>query len=526
MKVAVFLCVFGLSVAVPMIRQPAREILGSINRISHPMDEQESRIVGGQTASTGEWPWQISLQIGTSHICGGSLISANRVLTAAHCVEAYSNRPTTYEVEAGITRVSATGERRTVTRVNLHPQYSGSSAGYPNDIAVLELSSAFPLGSTIALATLPSNNEDFLSEPQNCWMTGWGRTNVGTSGSTSNSLMEAQIRNIGNTECANRWSGINGASIFSSHICLYEEGKSACSGDSGGPYVCEKNGQWRLAGVTSWGISTCSGSYPSVYTRVSSYLSWISNYLFPDGLHRIVNGQEASPGEWPWQVSLQYRQFSFLQFSHICGGSLIRPNWVLTAAHCVDGMTSSNLRIEAGIDKVSENGATRSISRIIMLQHPQYSSSAAGYPNDIALLELSSSFTVGGDIQLATLPTNANEDFLSITDCYITGWGRTSGGGSTSDVLMEAQMRNIANTECATRWSSVNGAAIFDTHICPFEQNKSACNGDSGGPYVCKKNGDYMLAGVTSWGISTCDGTYPSVYTRVSKYLDWMANYI
>lgn len=268
------------NIAVPTLFQPAKEILrSSVSRIAHPMDEVESRVVGGQTASTGEWPWQVSLQIGTSHICGGSLISTTRVLTAAHCVEAYVNQPTRYSVEAGITRVSANGETRTVTKVNLHPQYSGSSAGFPNDIAVLELSSPIPLGSTIALATLASNNEDFLSGTQNCWITGWGRTNVGTSGSTSNSLMEAKMNNIANTECSNRWSGVSGASIFSSHICLYEEGKSACSGDSGGPYVCEKNGVWIQAGVTSWGISTCSGTYPSVYTRVSSYSSWIQNFL-------------------------------------------------------------------------------------------------------------------------------------------------------------------------------------------------------------------------------------------------------
>ncbi|XP_022328315.1 chymotrypsin-like serine proteinase [Crassostrea virginica] len=281
MKLAVFLCLLGVAAAVPTLFQPARELLGlkSASRISHPLDESESRIVGGQTADSGEWPWQVSLQIGTSHICGGSLITPNRVLTAAHCVEAYANQPTRYSVEAGITRVSANGDTRTVTKVNMHPQYSGNSAGFPNDIAVLELSSSFTLGADIALANLPSNNEDFLSGTQNCWMTGWGRTNVGTSGSTSNSLMEAKINNIANTECSNRWASVSGASIFNSHICLYEEGKSACSGDSGGPYVCEKNGVWIQAGLTSWGISTCSGSYPSVYTRISSYLSWIANYM-------------------------------------------------------------------------------------------------------------------------------------------------------------------------------------------------------------------------------------------------------
>nr|XP_022321791.1 fibrinolytic enzyme, isozyme C-like [Crassostrea virginica]XP_022321856.1 fibrinolytic enzyme, isozyme C-like [Crassostrea virginica] len=271
-------------------------------------------------------------------------------------------------------------------------------------------------------------------------------------------------------------------------------------------------------------VFTVSAS-PEIYQPAKEILKKMApKPEFSDGFHRIVNGQEASPGEWPWQVSLQYRQFSFLQHSHICGGSLVQPNWVLTAAHCVDGLTMNNLRIEAGIHKVSESGATRTINRVIM--HPQYSSTGAGYPNDIALLELSSAFTLGDSIGLATLPASTNEDFTYNANCYITGWGRTSGGGALSDPLMEAQMTNIPNTECANRWSGVSGAAINNGHICPFEPNKSACNGDSGGPYVCEKNGGYMLAGVTSWGISTCDGTFPSVYTRVSYYLAWLANYI
>ncbi|XP_056006577.1 fibrinolytic enzyme, isozyme C-like isoform X2 [Ostrea edulis] len=277
----------------------------------------------------------------------------------------------------------------------------------------------------------------------------------------------------------------------------------------------------KVAVIVAFLSLSCAAMEPKIYQPAKEILRELA--LKPkDYFPRIVNGQQASPGAWPWQVSLQLQQSQNVY--HICGGSLVRPNLVVTAAHCVDGQVRRNLRIEAGIHRVSETGATSAISRIIM--HPQYSSSGAGFPNDIALLELDSPFTLGGDIKLATLPTDSNEDFTNNPDCYITGWGRTSGGGPTSDVLMEAQMTNIANTECQSRWSYVNGAAIYDTHICPFEPSKSACNGDSGGPYVCSKNGAYMLAGVTSWGISTCDGTFPSVYTRVSKYLDWMANYI
>ncbi|XP_048769949.2 fibrinolytic enzyme, isozyme C-like [Ostrea edulis] len=277
----------------------------------------------------------------------------------------------------------------------------------------------------------------------------------------------------------------------------------------------------KVAVIVAFLSLSCAAMEPKIYQPAKEILRELA--LKPkDNFLRIVNGVEAFPGAWPWQVSLQV--YSRGSYNHICGGSLVRANWVVTAAHCVGGQIDS-MRIEAGIHTVlKDEGETSTIKRII--RHPQYSSSIAGYPNDIALLELDSSFTVGGNIKLATLPTNSNEDFTNNPDCYITGWGRTSGGGSTSEVLMEAKMTNIINTECQSRWSSISGAAIYSTHICPYESRKSACNGDSGGPYVCWKNGGYMLAGVTSWGISTCDGSLPSVYVRVSKYLDWMANYL
>merc|ERR1712179_203697 len=239
---------------------------------------------------------------------------------------------------------------------------------------------------------------------------------------------------------------------------------------------------------------------------------------------RIVGGGLADSGEWPWQVSLQLRQF--FNFAHICGGSIINSKWVVTAAHCVDGQSRTSLRIKAGVNTASSSdGQVKSIKTVIM--HGQYSSSTGGYPNDIALLELDSPLTLNDFVKTVPMPSSKDQNFEGNSDCWITGWGKLSGSHSSgSDILYEARMPTISNSECRSRWTGITGATIYDHHICLLEQQVSACSGDSGGPYVCRVNGEYVLAGVTSWGLSTCTGEYPSVYTRVSHFIDWIGNYV
>ncbi|XP_052675870.1 fibrinolytic enzyme, isozyme C-like [Crassostrea angulata] len=234
---------------------------------------------------------------------------------------------------------------------------------------------------------------------------------------------------------------------------------------------------------------------------------------------RIVGGQVADPGEWGWQVSIQYDYSN--TWRHICGGTLIQQNVVLTAAQCVSGLSISSLRVAAGMNRISEGGMTSGISKVTV--HPQFGSSSPGFPNDIALVELQTPFLAGGSIQIASLPSSKTEDFSNLPDCWMTGWGRTSGSSGYSDVLMEAQVTNIRNTQCVNQWNNVPSAAILDNHVCTYEIGKSSCSGDIGGPYVCMKDGQYKLVGVMSWGIQTCSGDYPSVCVRVSNYLDWIS---
>ncbi|KAF6029206.1 hypothetical protein EB796_012485 [Bugula neritina] len=123
-------------------------------------------------------------------------------------------------------------------------------------------------------------------------------------------------------------------------------------------------------------------------------------------------------------------------------------------------------------------------------------------------------------VQPACLPTDENQVFLGNTNCWITGWGVTQ-GSQDENVLQELNIEVRTNSDCANAWGQ---NLISDSHICVGHGQTGACTGDSGGPLVCGVKGKYVLAGATSWGKTGCqtDG-YPSVYTRISKYLRWIA---
>eukprot|EP00058_Branchiostoma_floridae_P013288 XP_002598776.1 hypothetical protein BRAFLDRAFT_74546 [Branchiostoma floridae] len=195
---------------------------------------------------------------------------------------------------------------------------------------------------------------------------------------------------------------------------------------------------------------------------------YYAGHAEPDDGNRIVGGSEAEAHSWPWQGSLQSGDF------HFCGCTLISELDCLTAAHCVDGKSPRSFSVVLGEHHLRREGpeVTARVARII--QHPGYSRSyAAGIPNDIALLKFTSPVTFSQRIHPVALAT-PGMDFVGNNNCWITGWGLTQGS-------------------------------------------------HSGGPLSCEVNGRWYVAGATSWGISGCQTTgYPSVYTRVSHYYDWI----
>uniref|UniRef100_A0A672J421 pancreatic elastase n=1 Tax=Salarias fasciatus TaxID=181472 RepID=A0A672J421_SALFA len=233
---------------------------------------------------------------------------------------------------------------------------------------------------------------------------------------------------------------------------------------------------------------------------------------------RVVGGEVASPNSWPWQVSLQY--LSGGSYYHTCGGTLIRANWVLTAAHCVD--TSRTWRILLGEhDLYSNSGREQTLGVSQVYVHSNWNRNSVSNGYDIALLRLSSSASLNSYVQLGSLPPSGQ--ILPHNNlCYITGWGRTSTGGSLSAQLKEAYLPLVDYKTCSS--SGWWGSTVKNTMVCGGGGAESGCNGDSGGPLNCQYGGKYYVHGIASF-VSSWGCNYPqkpTVFTRVSAYIDWI----
>jgi elastase-2 len=243
----------------------------------------------------------------------------------------------------------------------------------------------------------------------------------------------------------------------------------------------------------------------------------------------IIGGEEATPGEFPWQLSQQRLGAAW---SHSCGASLLSQTYALSAAHCVDGASVTILRVIAGLhDRTASNGAVSNIASYKM--HERYNLAGEGtFGNDIAILTLATPIDAnGGNIQYASLPDN-NDDLFFGRIGVISGWGRTGASNVLPQFLQKVKIDIISTDQCNQLLSPVSGATATDRMVCLYNTaaNIGSCNGDSGGPlnlnYPNDADARIVVAGVTSWGISgggSCLPSYPSVYTRSSAYLDWIA---
>uniref|UniRef100_A0A8C2J276 Plasminogen n=1 Tax=Cyprinus carpio TaxID=7962 RepID=A0A8C2J276_CYPCA len=224
---------------------------------------------------------------------------------------------------------------------------------------------------------------------------------------------------------------------------------------------------------------------------------------------RIVGGCISKAHSWPWQISLRTRGKN-----HFCGGTLIDAHWVLTATHCLEMSESpSAYKILLGIhtERATESSKQeRDVSKIIK--------GPAG--TDIALLKLDRPALLNDKVLPACLP---DKDYIvpSDTECYVTGWGETEGTGGEG-FLKETGFPVIENKVC-NRPSFLNGL-VKEHHMCAgnIEGGTDSCEGDSGGPLVCFSQNTFVLQGVTSWGLGCAKAMKPGVYTRVSKFINWI----
>ncbi|MBN3310772.1 TMPSD protease, partial [Amia calva] len=233
-----------------------------------------TRIIGGTQASLGNWPWQVSLHYKGFPTCGGTIISLDFIVTAAHCFpssDPNSKIPNNWLVYSGTVSQLSLPLPSYVDMIIVNENYNSNT--HSNDIALLRLASPLTFNNNIRPICLPAFNQNFPAGIA-CWTTGFGTLHQGAS-QGSNSLMQVSVKMIDSTVCNSR-TVYNGA-ITSSMLCAGDlnGGVDSCQGDSGGPLVCQMEGSWLLAGITSWGAGCGQPNSPGVYSKVTQLLPWV-----------------------------------------------------------------------------------------------------------------------------------------------------------------------------------------------------------------------------------------------------------
>jgi secreted trypsin-like serine protease len=236
---------------------------------------------------------------------------------------------------------------------------------------------------------------------------------------------------------------------------------------------------------------------------------------------KIVGGRPAPPNKYPWMAALFFRDCS-PSVCQFCGGALVRKNWVLTAAHCAAAVGDNTpIDVFLGATQLSGQGERIRVAELIV--HEEFDPGTLD--NDLALLRLESN---SSQPTVKIVEPGDPEDLTSPGKrATVIGWGATSEGGVSSQVLLEVDVPIVSNAEANAAYNPL-GSTVTENMIAAGlpQGGKDACQGDSGGPFLVKSPQDFTLAGATSWGIGCARPGLPGIYTRLSRYGDWLSQHL
>ena len=240
---------------------------------------------------------------------------------------------------------------------------------------------------------------------------------------------------------------------------------------------------------------------------------------------KILGGVQAAPGAWPWIAALLYANDSNVFSAQFCSGVLIDKSWVLTAAHCVQGMSAQGIQVAVGAWDLTAFTGSRTPVRSIRI-HPQFSSTSLY--NDIALVELGVPSPVAPIALFSGESADNTPPSLLGRLVTVLGWGladtATSPYWDYPEILRQVGLPVVTDSTCDAIYTYPISPAQF---CAGYYEGKDACEGDSGGPAVVQVDGRWVHAGIVSAGVS-CQLYYGwyGKYTRTSAHLPFIRQYV
>ncbi|XP_059490139.1 serine protease 53-like [Neocloeon triangulifer] len=507
-------------------------------------NKKSSKIIGGSLATAGQFPYIAAVLNNGVEFCGGVLISDYTVLTAAHC----TTGGVYYEVILGALNYNNAAEPGrlvvTATKVRVHQAYDDFTLA--NDIAVIEFDSRINLTSTIQTARLPGWSQNGLKfEDIPARTAGWGWTYEGEN-AINPDLLYVDVTTIYDDLCLAYYGNLYDAS----QICIDTSFGTAgtCNSDAGGPLVIvDSDGLDTVIGIANYVADDgCEGVGPQGFARLSGHLDWLEvngGVIIRESItmvcikflvtlcvllaadikafsinERIIGGTVALSGQFPYQAGV------FIDETRFCGGSLISPQYVLTAAHCIHN--ANRFEIHLGNNErtnLNEPGLFVDVT-FDKIVHENFD--IVGSKNDIALLRLTAPVSQPNIVPIL-LPTWSQAN--STLEGKI---GRLSGWGTIDDTipylsesLRYVDLLVVPIQECQITF---NEELVTECHICVSSDvgTKGFCSGDTGGALAFENDSlEWQVQGVSSFGHPfACENAAPQVYVRLTCYLQWIAD--